>query len=206
MPLYLYQCEFGHKTEKLFKIKERPDRIYTCDECLFLYGDEGHTFFPAEWIQFVLTAEIKTSDDSSKSFVYFQNKKGEVDFTSTPNVYHKPGFEKKEARNLFERESIEKKLREQDDLRLSIQSEKEDYTRHYSTKRRHSDLRHAINQGTIVEKDKDGNSINIPIDNQTGDFIKLAMERSNKIAPKRRNSELKFDINHNDKSNRGTKE
>lgn len=207
MPIYEYQCEVGHIVEEIRKIDKRDTNLPNCEECQFMYADElSPIIYSTMYPIYSLPAKIGTPDDSKKSFVYFENKKGEVDFTSTPEVYHRPGFEKKEARNLYEREAIEKKLRQKDDLRLSVQFEKQDYTRHYSTKKRHEEFRNAINQGVIVEKDKDGNTNTTHLDEQTKDFAKLAMERTNNIAPKRRNSELKFDVNHNDKSTRNSKE
>jgi hypothetical protein len=122
--------------------------------------------------------------DDGKGLVYFENKKGHVEFSSIADKdkWQPEGYVKKEARNLHEREVLETKLRKQDDSRLAEQYEKRDMQRHYSESIRHSEIRNMMNQGVFDERSKA--------------LLKKGIERTVKKSRKRRESELRLSVNH----------
>lgn len=211
MPIYEFECSEGHRVERILSIERMQrakhkqdlfcDFIYDSPACL--KGEQCGLILNLVWS---LPAKMGTPDDSRSNFTYYENEKGQVEFTSTPHQYHPKGFVKKEARNHIERLRIEEKIRKQDNERLERQRENQDIIRGYSVSERHAELRNAINQGVIVETADDGTKTTIRLDEVSKSLIKKGMKRTNEVGVKKQKSDFHFEVNHDNKSTIRNKE
>jgi hypothetical protein len=193
MPIYEYECPIHGIFERILPVSMR-EYSSTCrlnEECL----EDCKKLVS-------LPANTKTPEDSKSNFTYYENKKGQIEFTGTPNQWHPEGFVRKTARNLYERLAIEKRIRKQDNERLEQQREKRDIQRHYSTAERHSELRQRLREGQmLITNPETGNKENVVLDERSRTIMKKGMEYTNKKKVKRIDSEFHFSTNHDNKSN-----
>jgi hypothetical protein len=181
MPIYEYQCRLdGTIFEQLMPISWANKKQIIC---LFHFDDDSIETHLADKI-WSLPAKAGMPNDNGKGLIYFENKKGHIEFSSIADKdrWQPEGYIKKEARNLHERDMLERRLRRQDDSRLAEQDEKRDMQRHYSESIRHSEIRNMINQGAVDEK--------------SAALLRRGMERTIKRSRKKRKSELRLSVNH----------
>lgn len=209
MPIYEFKCPDGHYTEQILskerflRYKEKHDLYCWTPVDVDCTGVCGKTL---EQI-WSMPANIRTPEDSKSNFNYFENAKGEVTFNSLNDGWQPHGFERKTARNLFERLSVEKRLRNQSDAKLVESYERDDMRRHFSEAERHSNLNAAISQGAIaVENPETGDKETVYLDDKTKSILKKGMQHSINRKPRRKHSDFRLEANHSDSSTIKNKE
>lgn len=195
MPLYEFECNYGHRYEKLFNINECPIKI-PCEDCSL----EGSMEF-AEKVWSVPAGDLSNGKPTR---MFINNRTGEP--FAPISRYDKPprGYHEIELRNPSERTRFEKEQQQRLDGQNQLTSHILDSMKAEARKKRHDNLKARMNAVQREEYTDDEGKTKVEeftLTERDKALVNKAMEKSRKKPRKEKKSNVMFAINHYDKSN-----
>jgi len=182
MPIYEFTCPIHGRFEIILSIQEftkLDSNYYRCKNFDCIHKCEK------EWSQ------VNWPSHGKPTVIFKNPKTGEVEVALHEHQKAPDGFIKEELKTPLERSKFEKEETQKQRIEDEYKTEERRYAVDYTRKQRHDDLKAKMS------------SITSKADNPTvaEDLLKKAMERTrNKKVPAKR-SEMRLDVNHQNKSN-----
>jgi hypothetical protein len=203
MPIYEYECPEHGIIQYFTKTLHKPATVL----CPVTIDKDKEIDIPCGIECEKIWSSFATLSDS-KETVFFENPNThEVRLAANQYDKNPNGFEKKEAKGLAGRLNLEKRLQTQDKNIDKAKHNAIQLEKNLLTKQRHDNIKANFNTVHQIVDEKTGEQTGtFTYDDATKDLMKKAMERSEKTKPRFKERPMIFQVNHNDKSNRGTKE
>lgn len=202
MPIYEFECEKGHRLEKIFSIPKCPDRVI-CDFVInFVDGNltQERCGLLAEKVWSIPVTRF----EAAPTIIFRNPRTGETQVATHKNDQPPKGYIREELRGPIERSRFEKEATQRKYVEDELTTEYLKQGREQTAKNLHDDLKARMNATTnTVYNPETKQEENITWDEQTKGMLKTAMnytrKRHAKIKPKRTN--VRLEVNHTDSSN-----
>lgn len=202
MPIYEFECENGHRLEKLFSIPNCPNRVI-CDFITnFVEGNltQQRCGLLAEKVWSLPVVRF----DAPPTIIFVNPKTGEREVAVSSTQPTPNGYVREELRGPIERSKFEKVQSQIKHVEDELLSEKLKQGREQTAKNIHDDINARMNSVTNkVYNPETKQEENVEWDAITKAMLKKSMAHTRKkherIKPKRTN--VRLDVNHLDSSN-----
>lgn len=186
MPIYEFECQFGHRKERIFSITACPITI-TCLDCIHILR-KADIIYEKDSIRMHKVPSIPANINIGKPTIIFRNSKNPNDVqVATSSTDKAPfGFVTEELHGPIERSKFERERQKILDVENEIITESVRLRDNETRKNRHAEI--------------NANMSNLP-DDGTRELMKFAMQRTRKKKERIKKSTVRLDINHIDSSN-----